>query len=219
MLLRAGFNAESMGKKLQSRKAYVKRSAVLVFLVLFSLSCDLAAQRGGRRGGAGGTGGRPSGTGSTDSSSLKDFDHAVAVQATDEQSAFFSTWAKSVESAQKLTTELTTKDAKAITSQISTLKDAVDEEQSAKERFLRRFSDGQKSGLKEFTKKLEKADSFVLKALKTLDEQSGRQDNNNTQIRSSAERLGQALTNLQSEQRKLGEEMGISSTPSKTASN
>jgi hypothetical protein len=197
----------------------VKRSRVLVFLALLSLSCNLVAQRGGRRGGGGGTaGGRPSGVGSTDPDSLKTFDHAVAVQATDEQSAFFAQWAKSVESARNLTTALTTNDAKAISSQVSTLKDAVDEEQSAKERFLRRLSDVQRSGLKELTKKLEKADSAVVKALKALDEQSGRQ-NNNAQIGSSAEKLGQALTNLESEQHKLGEEMGIGPAPNKTAAN
>jgi ATP phosphoribosyltransferase regulatory subunit HisZ len=110
------------------------------------------------------------------------------------------------------------KDGNALSSQISALKDAVDEAQSSQDRFLRSFSDKQKSGLKDFTKKLEKADSAVLKALKTLDENSGR-PNNSKQIASSADKLEQALTSFQSEQHKLAEEMGIASTPNKTAAN
>jgi hypothetical protein len=200
----------------------VKRSTALIFLVLLSLSCNLAAQRGGgRRGGAGGAGAPPSGA--ADPNSMKDFDHAIAVQATDEQSAHFAAWAKSAESARKITTDITretesAKDGSALSGHISALRDAVNETQSAQERFLRSFSDKQKSGLKDFTKKLEKADSAVLKALKTLDENSGR-PNNSKQIASSADKLEQALTSFQGEQHKLGEEMGIPSTPSKTAAN
>jgi hypothetical protein len=223
MLFRGGFNTQPMVKKLQSGNCYVQISAALVLLVLLSSPNNLMAQgRGGGRRGGGGAG-APASAGA-DPNSMKDFERAIAVQATDDQSAHFTAWAKSAESARKLTTDLTretesAKDGKALSSQIAALKDAVDETQSTQEQFLRSFSNAQKTGLKEFTKKLEKADSAVLKALKTLDEDSGRSNINSKQIASSAEKLEQALTSFQSEQHRLGEEMGIQSSPSKTAAN
>jgi len=198
-------------------------SAALVLLVLLSLPHSLIAQqRGGRRGGGGAAGGRPSGD--TDPNSLKDFNHAVAVQATDDQSAQFNSWVKSAESSWKRTTDMAREmenanGANGLSSQIAALRDAVDETQKTQEHFLRSFSSAQKSGLKEFTKKLEKADSAVLKELKKLNEDSGGRNINSKQIASSAEKLEQALTSFQSEQHKLGEEMGIASTPNKTAAN
>jgi hypothetical protein len=201
----------------------MKIPAALVLLVLLSFPHSLIAQqRGGRRGGGGVPGGPPSG--GTDPNSMKDFNRAIAVQATDNQRADFTSWVKSAESARKRTTEMAREienanGANGLSSQISALRDSVDETENAQDHFLRSFSNGQKSGLKEFTKKLEKADSAVLKGLKKLDEDSRRPKINSKQIASSAEKLEEALTSFQSEQHRLGEEMGIASIPSKTAAN
>jgi hypothetical protein len=196
---------------------------LLVLLVLLSLPHSLIAQqRGGRRGGGGAAGGRP--TGDTDPNSMKDFNHAIAVQAKDDQRADFMSWVKNAESARTRATEMAREienanGAKGLSSQIAALRDAVDETQHAQEHFLRSFSSVQKSGLKEFTKKLEKADSAVVKDLKKIDDESGRPKINSKQIASSAEKLEQAIASFQSEQHRLGEEMGIPSPPSKTAAN
>jgi hypothetical protein len=203
----------------------VKIAAALILVVLL-FSYNLSAQqRGGRRGGGAGgaAGGRPSGD--TDPNSLKEFNRAMAVQATKDQSAQFMSWVKSTEIAKKRTTDLAREIEVAngatngFSGHITALRDAADESKNAQERFLQSFSNTQKSGLKEFTKKLEKADSAVRKELKKLSEDSGGRDNNSKQFASSAERLGQALTSLQTEQHRLGDEMGIQPPPSKTAAN
>jgi hypothetical protein len=161
-----------IGNQIQNGKRQVKIAAALVLIVLLSSPYNLIAQqRGGRRGGGGGQpGGSPSGD--TDPSSMKDFHHAIAVQATEDQKAQFMSWVKSAESARKRTTDMfreieNANGANGLSSQIASLRDAVDETQKTQEHFLRSLSNVQRSGLKEFTKKLEKADSAVLKELKS----------------------------------------------------
>ncbi len=57
--------------------------------------------------------------------------------------------------------------------QTTALKDAVEDVQGGNKFFLKSFSKAQKAGLKELTKKLEKADSEVAKQKKVLDQQVG----------------------------------------------
>jgi hypothetical protein len=202
----------------------VKISAALILVVFLLFPYNLFAQRGGggRRGGGGAPGGTPGSP--TDQNSMKEFNHAIAVQATKDQSADFMSWAKSTETARNRTADLAREIEKAndrngLSSHITGLRYAADEAKNAQEHFLQSFSNAQKSGLKEFTKKLEKADSAVRKELKKLGEDSGHPDINSKQIASSAEKLEQAFASLQSEQHRLGEEMGIQPPPSKTAAN
>ena len=77
------------------------------------LLCSLSAfgQHGGQAGG--GRGGAPRGTGSTSDSSLQDFNHALAVQATPDQVSRFQSLAKSTEDARKQAQDLLRLAAKA----------------------------------------------------------------------------------------------------------
>jgi hypothetical protein len=93
--------------------------------------------------------------------------------------------------------------------QTTALKDAVEEVQGGNKYFLKSFSKSQKSGLKELTKNLEKADSEVAKQKKVLDQQVGTAKENSDGIASTADKLGRALTEFQSQQLSLGKEMGI----------
>src|SRR6476661_5957210 len=128
------------------------------------LLCSLSAfgQHGGH-GGGGGRGGAPRGTGSTSDSSLQDFNHALAVQATPDQVSRFQSLAKS-------------------------------------------FTKSQKSGLKELTKKLDKADSEVTKQKKALDQRLGLPQGNDEGVASMADKLEKALTDFQEQQLSLGKE-------------
>ncbi|MCU1286100.1 MAG: hypothetical protein JWO13_2450 [Acidobacteriales bacterium] len=190
----------------------MKKSAALVVVVLLVLSFNVFAQRGGggRRGGGGGGGARPSG--GTDPNSMKDFNRAIALQATDEQRADFMSLVKSTDAARKMSADLAGAAANTPDRhQITDLKNTIDVTQDTQYHLLRSFSEVQKDGLKDFTKKLGKTNSAMLKALSAVEK-------NNKAIASSAEKLVQALSNLQTEQNKLGEEIGIAGT-GKTAAN
>jgi len=89
------------------------------------------------------------------------------------------------------------------------LKDAMEEAQGGNQDFVKSFTKSQKAGLKELTKKLEKADSEVAKQWKDLEKQLGEPKANKEAIPDTAERLEKALEEFQSQQISLGKEMGI----------
>ena len=185
--------------------------AISTSLVLFS---SLAFGQHGGHGGGGGRSGAPRGAGGTADTSLQDFNHALAVQATPDQVSQFQTLAKSTEGARKQAQELLQLARKAnnvadFSRQTTALKDAVEEVQGGNKYFLKSFSKPQKAGLKELTKNLEKADSEVAKQKKLLDQQVGTAKENSDGMASTADKLGKALTEFQSQQLSLGKEMGI----------
>ena len=182
-------------------------------IVLLSCSQDLLAQHGGHGGGRGGAP-RSTGTGGTTDSSLQDFNHALAVQATPDQASQFQTMAKSTEAARKQALDLLQLAAKAdrtadFSRQTTALKDALEDAQGGNKYFVKSFSKSQKSGLKELTKKLEKADSEVARQRKALDQQLGRAKGESGAIASTADKLEKALAEFQARQLSLGKEMGI----------
>jgi hypothetical protein len=177
------------------------------------LFCSLGAfgQHGGH--GGGGRSGAPRGAGGTTDSGLTDFNHALAVQATPDQVSQFQGVAKRTEAARKQAQELLQLAAKADSSpdlsrQTATLKDAVEDAQAGNKDFLARLSKSQKAGLKELTKKLEKADSELAKQQKSLDQQLGAKSDSGA-IAGTADRLEKALAEFQTQQMSLGKEMGI----------
>src|SRR6266852_6748946 len=88
------------------RSVHVNRVAVVMLgTVLLFCSRDLLAQHGGHGGGRGGAP-RSTGTGGTSDSSLQDFNHALAVQATPDQTSQFQALARSTETARKQAQEL-----------------------------------------------------------------------------------------------------------------
>jgi hypothetical protein len=182
-------------------------------IVLLFCSHELLAQHGGHGGGRGGAP-RSTGTGGSTDSSLQDFNHALAVQATPDQVSQFQTLAKSTAAARKQAEELLQLAAKEnnsadLSKQTAALKDAVEDAQGGNESFVKSFSKSQKNGLKELTKKLEKADSELAKQRKALDQQIGRSKGQSGAIVGTTDKLDKALTEFQTQQLSLGKEMGI----------
>lgn len=182
-------------------------------IILLSGSYSALGQHGGHGGGRGGAP-RSTGSGGTSDSSLQDFNHALAVQATPDQTSQFQALAKSTEAARKEAQELLQLAAKErnpanFSQQTSALKDAVDDAQGGNQHFVKSFSKSQKAGLKELTKKLEKADSEVAKQKKALDQQLARATSDAGVMASSADKLEKALTEFQAQQLSLAKEMGI----------
>ena len=89
------------------------------------------------------------------------------------------------------------------------LKEAVDEAQGSNQDFVKSFTKSQKAGLKELTKKLEKAESEVTKQWKDLEKQIGEAKAVSEAIAGTADKLEKALEEFQSQQVELGKEMGI----------
>ena len=187
----------------------------LAGLAAIVLLCTLAAlgqhggPDGGRRSASSGTG-----SGATTDSGLRDFNHALAVQATPDQASRFQSLAKSTEEARKQSQDLLRLDAKAddpadFSQHVATLKDAVEGVQSGNRSFVKSLSKSQKAGLKELTKKLDKADSEVTKQKKVLDRRLGLPQGDDEAVASLADKMEKALAGFQAEQLSLGKEMGI----------
>lgn len=183
-------------------------------IVLLFCSGQVWGQHGGH--GGGGRGGAPRGTGSGEpsNSNLQDFNHALAVQATPDQVSQFQALAKSTEAARKQAQELLQIAGKAnsmanFSQQASALKDTLEDAQGGTKYFVKGLSKSQKDGLKELTKKLEKADSEVAKHRKALDQQVGRAKIETAAVASTADKLEKALAEFQAQQLSLGKEMGI----------
>ncbi len=189
-------------------------AVVTLGIVLLFCSHELLAQHGGHAGGLGSGAPRSTGTGGSTDSSLQDFNHALAVQATPDQVTQFQTLAKSTAAARNQAQELLQLATKAdrtadFSKQTTALKDALEDAQGGNKYFVKSFSKSQKSGLKELTKKLEKADSEVAKQRKALDQQLGRTKGESAAIAGTADKLEKALTEFQTQQLSLGKEMGI----------
>jgi len=187
---------------------------VLAFGTLLLLSAStLLAQHGGH--GGGGRRGSP-GAGSADTSDagLADFNRALAVQATTDQISHFPQLTKSTEAARKLAQDCSGLSGKAdsateFSRRTAALKEAVEEAQGSNQDFVKSFTKSQKAGLKELTKKLEKADSEVGKLWKDLERQLGGAKAVTEAIALTADKLEKALEEFQSQQIELGKEMGI----------
>ena len=182
-------------------------------MALLLSSHVVLGQHGGHGGGRGGAP-RSTGSGESSNSNLQDFNHTLAVQATPDQALQFQALAKSTEAARKQAQELLQLAAKAnrmadFSQQTAALKDALEDARGGNQYFVKSLSKSQKAGLKELTKKLEKADSEVAKHRKALDQQAGRTKSESAAIASTADKLEKALGEFQVQQLTLGKEMGI----------
>jgi len=191
----------------------VNRLAMLTIGTLLLLSPpSLLAQPGGHGGGRRGTPG--AGSGDTSEAGLTDFNHALAVQATADQAAHFQELTKSTETARKLAQELSVLSGKPdseadFSRKTAALKENVEEAQGGNQDLVKSFTKSQKAGLKELTKKLEKADSEVSKLWKDRARQLRGAKANNEGIAGTSDKLEKALEEFQSQQISLGKEMGI----------
>jgi hypothetical protein len=139
-------------------------SGIVLLMNPFAL---LAQRRGGH---GAGTARAPVGASSTDD--LKDFKRAVALQARPDQVVQFRRLTEGTEVARKSAQDLLKLAESASKSDLfrstNPLTSALEVAQSENQKFLETFSTVQKSGLKEVTKKLDKANSDVTKHRKAL---------------------------------------------------
>ncbi len=194
--------------------------AIVLGAALLACSSAVFAQHGGGGGHvgggvAGGTGlsGGNHASGVDQKDDLKDFHEVLAVQATSQQIINYVAMLKSTTAAseelQAFVAQLNKENnAPEIGNRSTMLAQAIEKARNENKKFLDGFSEAQKSGLKEITKRLVKVDSEVAQQTKVLD-QATEAKAAGPQMASSAQGLEHALTNFQHAQLDLGEEMSI----------
>jgi hypothetical protein len=201
------------------------RTSLLRTIVLAAalLACPhvLVAQSGaagGHTGGgvAGGEGlsgvGKPTGVDAKDD--LKDFHATLAVQATSQQVIEYDLMLKSSAAAsaelQAFLEQLGKENsASELAGRDASLAQAIEKARTESKNFLDGFTDPQKTGLKEISKRLTKSDSDLAFQTKTIKTEVGDAKAVGLQVASSAQNLERTLTTFRSEQLALGEEMSI----------
>ena len=189
--------------------------------VLFGLGaaiflCSGIAQGQHHGGGHGAGGGIPGGTGRPtgvdDKDSLKDFHHALAVQATSEETAEFQALVKETDAAKTKLQAFSERQVKAGAESETTsgaeLDQALQKARADSQKFVEGFSTTQKSGLKDLLKKLGKADSDLEVQEKKLTE-SLVPNRIETGIAFLGEGLTRSLKGFVDELLALGREMGV----------
>ena len=144
---------------------------------------------------------------------LKTFDHLIAVEANEQQSASFADVVKDTELArtrleafgETLKVASTTKTI----DRAATVNQTLDKARTGTRDFLASLSPVQKSGLKDVTDKLVKADSDLDKEMKVLDEILRSDKPGSEHLSSSIESLRKALAGFWSDQLALASEMGV----------
>src|SRR5271167_2728491 len=180
---------------------------VVLAAALLGCPCVTLAQHGspgggGLAGSAGGSGlsgpaGRASGVSEKDE--LKDFRDVLAVQATSQQIVQYAAMVKISEAAsaelrsfqERLDKE---KSGSELAGRSATLDQTLERARAENKKFLDGLSERQKSGLKETTKKLAKADSDLEQQAKALDQVIADAKTVPQQIAGSAQGLENALT-------------------------
>jgi hypothetical protein len=187
---------------------------------LLTCPCLMFAQHGGGGGRIGGTsagGGGLSGgnraTGIDTKDDLRGFHQVIAVQASREQKIAYALMVKSTASAAselELVVEQLAKgnNSLQVAKGDKSFVDALETARTLNKRFLEGFSEPQKSGLKEITKRLGKSDSELAQQAKVLD-QVVEANAPPAQLASAAQTVERALTSFQNQQAALGEEMSI----------
>jgi hypothetical protein len=180
-------------------------------IVLLRNPHSLLAQRRGGHGG--GTGRAPAAGSGTDD--LKDFKRAMALQASPDQVVQFQRLNESTQVARKSAQDLLKLAENPSKTDLlrptTLLASALEDAQTDNQKFLQTFSAVQKSGLKEITKKLGKANSDVTKGSKALTRDLERPPIGGQQISGVAKKLDKALSDLQARQLAIAKEMGIRS--------
>jgi|SRR6202451_984383 hypothetical protein len=192
------------------------RKIIVVAAALLACPGVVFAQRHGGGGASAGGGGmnsigRPTGVDQKDD--LKDFHEALAVQATSQQIVDYNAMVKSAAVAgatmQRLLEQLDKKDVSALAGRGATLEQALEKARTENKNFLAGFSGAQKTGLKEITKKLTRADAELAQRSVELNQRIADAKSASDAIASSVQNLEGALANFQNEQASLGQEMGI----------
>ncbi len=183
----------------------VTMAALAIVLTLSPWS--LWAQRGGGRGGHGNPAGAAKGVPAEDND-LKDFNRAVALQATPQQVDLFRQLAKDTTAAAAKAENLAQHPEK-IKEDASILAYVVEVARDGSHDFLAELSHAQKSGLKVWRKNVEKADAYVGKSWKALSKDLEQKSAADKRIAADNESLQKALAKSLIEQWNLAEKMGI----------
>jgi hypothetical protein len=200
---------------------FISGVKVVVFAAaLLAYPSAMLAQRGA---GGGHTGGGAAGGGGLSSTGratgvdvkddLKDFHAALAVQATSQQIAQYAAMMKRTEAAnaelKTFVDQLGKNTAADLASRSAAVELAIERARTENKKFLDGFSDRQKSGLKDITRRLVKADADLAQQAKALDLELRDPKSVGQSIAASAQNLDHTLTNFQNQQLGLGEEMSI----------
>jgi hypothetical protein len=199
-------------------------AAVLIIgIALLIVPPRMLAQRGGGRGAPGTMHGKPlicvydcpdvPDAASSDEA-LKNFERIMAVQATADQSGAF---AKVTKDAEDAATQLQTFRAllqkapasSELSDRATVLDQALEGARNANQNFLAALTPAQKSGLKDITEKLEKADSELKNQTKALERVLQTSKVDSDQISPTAATLDKAFDSFRNEQLALGREMSI----------
>jgi hypothetical protein len=181
---------------------------VILAVILFAYSGRAVAQRRGASSGAGlSTYGRPDGVDEKDS--LKDFHHALAVQATSLQIAEFQELLKLMDSAKTQLQAFLQPEAQPIAAAGDpAFHPTLESVFAASKKFESGLSDPQKSGLRDFTKRIEKADSDLEQEESRL-MQIIKATAPSAEVAARGESVNRALTEFSTQQLALGREMSI----------
>lgn len=181
---------------------------ILPIAVLLMCATAAAAQHHGGHGIGGASGGisRPDGVDETDS--LKDFHHALAVQATSLQIAEFKDWIKSTNAVEDKLHSFSDATGKGAREGISPLDQSVQGARTRNQKFQDGLSESQKSGLREILKRLDKADADLDQETKRLD-QVVLSEAPAANVSSHISSLAKTLADFTNVQLALGREMGI----------
>ena len=189
-------------------------SSIAAQSLLLLCPCLLMAQRHGGHSGANIPGGisRPDGVQEKDD--LKDFDRALAVQATSQQIADFQALVTETDAA-KANLETFVQDQGKVTAgarptvSISDIDQLLQQTLVDSRKFVEGFSAAQKSGLKDDLKKLSKADSELEAENKKLDNTVQSETQSSAGLESLGQSLTKSLATFSDQQLALGREMGI----------
>ncbi len=213
------------------RRSISSLKAAILATALLASPCSVSAQRGAAGGHAGGgtatggglaTVGRSTGVDAKDD--LKDFHATLAVQATSEQIIAYAAMLKTTDAAiaelrpfleppvkHNAASETTGRAAPLTQTPLAQtpLTQAIEKARSENKKFLDGFSDDQKSGLKEITKRLIKDDSDLAQPARDLSERLADPKAADQAIATAAQSLDHALAAFRAQQLDLGEEMSI----------
>lgn len=197
--------------------------ALVLATALLAYPCTSFAQHGGGGGHIGGSaaggGGLSSGnraSGVENKDDLRDFHEIMAVQASNEQKAAYAAMVKSAAAASAQLQGFVAlldkqNNASEIAQRDKSFADAIETARTLNKKFLEGFSEPQKSGLKEITKRLGKADSELAQQARSLDQQV-EVNAASAQMAATARSVEGALSGFQREQADLGDEMSISNS-------
>jgi hypothetical protein len=205
------------------RKSVLAVAVSVVAIALLTSPGRMLAQRGGGRSQPGANS-RPvicvhdclephSGLGPEEDKALQ---RIMAVQATAQQSAAFASLMQDTQAAsahaqefRELLQKVPAPDSAARSGRVTALDQAVEKAHTGNRNFLASLSPTQESGLKDITKKLEKADSDLTRQVKELDQFVAAARETSERIANSTANLEKTLASFQNEQLALGREMSI----------